>query len=55
MKKLAVILVVVAAVAFVLGLAVKALNFMLGVAPVVLAVAVVLVLMSRFRGRRIPR
>lgn len=55
MKALVVAIVAVAIVLLVVGLAVETLGFLLGVAPVLVVVAVVLLLLSRFRGRRIPR
>ncbi|WP_163167232.1 hypothetical protein [Arthrobacter sp. Alg241-R88] len=55
MKALVVAIVAVAIVLLIVGLAVETLGFLLGVAPVLVVVAVVLLLLSRFRGRRIPR
>jgi uncharacterized membrane protein required for colicin V production len=55
MKALVVAIAAVAVVLFIVGLAVKTLGFLLGVAPVLLIVAIVLMLLGRFRGRRIPR
>ncbi|WP_458781281.1 hypothetical protein [Arthrobacter sp. D3-16] len=55
MKALVGAIVAVAIVLLIVGLAVETLGFLLGVAPVLLIVAVVLLLLSRFRGRRIPR
>lgn len=55
MKKLIVGIIGVAAVLLILGLAVETMRFLLGVAPVLLVVAMILMLLSRFRGRRIPR
>jgi hypothetical protein len=55
MRALVVAILVVAVVLFIVGLAVRTLGFLLGVAPVLVAVALVLLLLNRFRGRRIPR
>jgi fucose permease len=55
MKALVVAIVAVAIVLLIVGLAVETLGFLLGVAPVLVVVAVILLLLSRFRGRRIPR
>ncbi len=55
MKALVIGLAIAAVALFVLGLAVNTLGFLTGVAPVLLAAALVLLLLSRFRGRRIPR
>jgi uncharacterized membrane protein required for colicin V production len=55
MKTLIVAIIAVAVVLLILGLAVKTLGFLTGVAPVLLVVAVVLLLLNRFGGRRIPR
>ncbi|PNI10512.1 hypothetical protein CXX84_03380 [Arthrobacter sp. AFG7.2] len=55
MKALVIGLAIAAVGLFVLGLAVNTLGFLIGVAPVLLAAALVLLLLSRFRGRRIPR
>ncbi|WP_171046736.1 hypothetical protein [Pseudarthrobacter sp. NamE5] len=55
MRALIIAIAVVAVVLFILGLAVEALGYFLGVAPVLLIVALLLLLLTRFRGRRIPR
>lgn len=55
MKKLVAGIIGVAVVALILGLAVETMRFLLGVAPVLLVVAMILLLLGRFRGRRIPR
>jgi hypothetical protein len=55
MKALVVGLAVAALVLFILGLVVKTLGFLIGVAPALLIAALVLLLLGRFRGRRIPR
>jgi CBS-domain-containing membrane protein len=55
MKTLVVLIVAVALVLLIVGLAVETLGFFLGVAPVLLVVAILLLLLNRFRGRRIPR
>jgi cation transporter-like permease len=55
MRALVVAILVVAVVLFIVGLAVRTLGFLLGVAPVLVVVALVLLLLNRFRGRRIPR
>jgi hypothetical protein len=55
MKNLAVGIFILAGICFILGLAVETLRFLLGVAPVLLIVAVLLLLLRRSRGRRIPR
>ncbi len=55
MKALAIGIALAAVVLFVLGLAVETLGFLAGVAPVLLIAALILLLLGRFRGRRIPR
>ncbi|WP_181884896.1 hypothetical protein [Arthrobacter sp. RT-1] len=55
MRALVVAILVVAVVLFIVGLAVETLGFLLGVAPMLVIVALVLLLLNRFRGRRIPR
>jgi uncharacterized membrane protein required for colicin V production len=54
MKMLVWIIGIVAAIFLIAGLTVKALGFLLGVAPILLVVAVVLLILSRSHGRRIP-
>lgn len=53
MKTLVLGIIVAAVVLFVLGVTVQSLSFLLGAAPVLLVVAV-LVLLRRLRGRRVP-
>lgn len=55
MKNLAVGILILAGIFVILGLAVETLGFLLGVAPILLIVAVLLLLLRRSRGRRIPR
>lgn len=55
MKNLAVGILILAGIFFILGLAVETLGFLMGVAPILLIVAVLLLLLRRSRGRRIPR
>lgn len=54
MKTLVLGIIVAAVVLFVLGVTVPSLGFLLGAAPVLLVVAVLLMLLRRLRGRRIP-
>lgn len=55
MKKLAVATVLAAVVVLIVGLAVEGLGGLIGVAPVLLAVAGLLFFLSRSGGHRIPR
>jgi hypothetical protein len=55
MKKLALILFALAVVLLISGLAVQTLAFLLVAAPVLAVVAVVLLILNRSGGRRIPR
>jgi uncharacterized membrane protein YjgN (DUF898 family) len=54
MKTLVLIVVVVAVVLLIVGLTVETLGFLLGVAPVLLLAALVLFVLNRSGGRRIP-
>jgi hypothetical protein len=54
MKLLVLIIFIVAAVLLALGVAVSTLNFLLGVAPILVIVALVLLFLNRSGGRRIP-
>lgn len=54
MKSLVLIILFVAAVLLILGLVVNTLDFLLGVAPVLVIVALVLLFLNRSGGRRIP-
>jgi uncharacterized membrane protein required for colicin V production len=54
MKMLVWIIGIVAVIFLIAGLTVKALGFLLGVAPILLVVAVVLLILNRSHGRRIP-
>lgn len=55
MKPLAWLIVLVSVVFLILGVTVKAVDFLLGVAPILLVVAVVLLILNRSGGHRIPR
>ncbi len=55
MKKLALALFAVAIMLLITGLVVQALAFLLVAAPVLTAVAVLLLILNRSGGRRIPR
>lgn len=55
MKTLVVAVAALAVVLLILGLALEALAFLLGVAPVLAFVALLLLILSRRRGRRIPQ
>jgi uncharacterized membrane protein required for colicin V production len=55
MKTLVWVIAVAAVVLMVIGLTVRTLGFLIGAAPVLLIIAVVLLLLNRSRGRRIPR
>jgi Flp pilus assembly protein TadB len=55
MKTLVWVIAAAAVILFVIGLTVPALGFLIGAAPVLLAVALVLLLLRGTRGRRIPR
>lgn len=54
MKKIMVIMVAVAVVFLIVGATVKATEFLMWVAPLLLIGAVLLFFLSRSRGRRIP-
>lgn len=54
-KRLVWVLLIAAGLALIAGLAVNTLGFLLGVAPVLAFVAVVLLFLNRRGGRRIPR
>lgn len=53
-KTLVLIIVVVAVIVLIVGLTVKTLGFLLGVAPILFVAAAVLLILSRSRGHRIP-
>jgi hypothetical protein len=55
MKTLVWVIAAVAVILFVIGLTVPTLGVLIGAAPVLLAVAIVLLLLRGTRGRRIPR
>lgn len=55
MKMLALAIILVAVVLFATGLLAGGFNFLLGVAPVLLFVAILLLLLGRTKGHRIPR
>jgi hypothetical protein len=54
MKTMALAVVGVAVVLLLIGLTVERLGFLLGVAPILLLVAVALLILHRARGHRIP-
>ena len=55
MKQLVWVIAAAALVLLVIGLTVQTLGFLIGAAPVLLVVAVLLLLLNRSKGRRIPR
>lgn len=55
MKTLVWVIAGAAVILFVIGLTVPTLGFLIGAAPVLLAVALVLLLLRGTKGRRIPR
>jgi hypothetical protein len=55
MKTLVWVIAGAAVILFVIGLTVPTLGFLIGAAPVLLAVALVLLLLRGIKGRRIPR
>jgi hypothetical protein len=55
MKKMAWVIAAAAVVLLFIGLTVQGMAFLIGAAPVLLVVSVVLLLLNRSGGRRIPR